>query len=526
MESPMADTDSFETLRDRSSGAPSMFELQDLRAPDAPNRMPAEPLALAEPAAVERTDGLPTSEAPAGSLNFVRRKGRWQPESQTRLKNSLLLGVGFLEIANAGDFAANVFNFNPLPKYAVALMALGGILAFSMLYFVVVDSRLSLQNLRGLRAERAFLKAQRERYSSDPSMMRTLDCFLDVNARETGTEIVDRVGMDTLMGFGAFMVGIGTFLAIDGSDSHMYGVSNLLTGYIGNAPCAIYGVSNLLWSTWVWRRANRHKSAALPDIRDRRLKELLKMRASSVQFHGALNGISGIVAGVAALVTATMWWGYVVLAPCLATSVLVNIFWRNRVGYVRPFIRDLVHMDEESLLDALVYVDDCHRRFLGAPDPAEPLAVLVSNPASLSSVMEFILENQLFEEFCLRVLGDPALAAALFNGAGDSLTIRWRQFTALSDEGLISQLLKIANDMVRELAPNCFRHQERYILEALGCYMWISGKKRTEAARGPVERRWSNPNYRNTHSDIGRHTNDWLFGGFSISNLVRDAFRT
>jgi hypothetical protein len=52
---------------------------------------------------------------------FVRQKDGWAQKEQCRLKNSLLAGVGLLELANAGDFAANVWNEIPVPHFAMAL---------------------------------------------------------------------------------------------------------------------------------------------------------------------------------------------------------------------------------------------------------------------------------------------------------------------------------------------------------------------------------------------------------------------
>ena len=48
------------------------------------------------------------------------------------LKNSLLASVGYLELANAKDFAANVWNDVPVPKCAMAFMAIGGVLAIGL----------------------------------------------------------------------------------------------------------------------------------------------------------------------------------------------------------------------------------------------------------------------------------------------------------------------------------------------------------------------------------------------------------
>lgn len=45
----------------------------------------------------------------AECLDFVKtRRGRFRPARQTRLRNNLLGAVGFLELANAGDCAANI----------------------------------------------------------------------------------------------------------------------------------------------------------------------------------------------------------------------------------------------------------------------------------------------------------------------------------------------------------------------------------------------------------------------------------
>jgi hypothetical protein len=55
------------------------------------------------------------------NATFVRQKNGWIPKEQHRLKNSLLASVGLLELGNAGDFAANVWNQIPIPHFAMAL---------------------------------------------------------------------------------------------------------------------------------------------------------------------------------------------------------------------------------------------------------------------------------------------------------------------------------------------------------------------------------------------------------------------
>ena len=61
------------------------------------------------------------SQSSFQNATFVRQKNGWIPKEQYRLKNSLLAGVGLLELGNAGDFAANIWNQNPIPHFAMAL---------------------------------------------------------------------------------------------------------------------------------------------------------------------------------------------------------------------------------------------------------------------------------------------------------------------------------------------------------------------------------------------------------------------
>ena len=85
---------------------------------------------------------------------------------------------------------------------------------------------------------------------------------LEVNRREIGTEIIDRLAMDSLMDFSALLIGIGTSMAIGGANPHVYLASNLLSGYIGNCPPAIWGLANAIWCIYILRRAWRHLTAA------------------------------------------------------------------------------------------------------------------------------------------------------------------------------------------------------------------------------------------------------------------------
>lgn len=473
----------------------------------------------------------------AECLDFKKtRNGRFKPNKQTKLRNSLLGAVGFLEAANACDFAANVWNQTPVPRHVLVLMGLGGTAALGMIYFCIKDGRLSLANLRALREERRYLKNQRPLYLDNPNMLRTIDCFLDMNTRESGTEMVDRIGSDTLLGISAFMVGIGTYMAMDGNhDSANYRASNLLTGYIGNTFPAIFGVTNLLWSSYVFVRAKKQQAAALNYVKgSTRISSMLKNRTSSIQFHAALNGITGIVAGVAALITATQWWAYILLVPCIITSGTVNIFWRKRVGYERPFVLGQISsIDEDTVFEALRYANDCHRRVLRvkASGESDAFTSLVTDPNSLMCALDVIRKNNLFEDFCLRVLRDKDLSGRLFGHAAFAAnssvygpTIDWHSLAETRDEVLMKLLLQVAKDLLNQDAANCFKYQERHLLEVLGCYMCRGaqfGRSKKAKGRKPPSQRVQT----NVHTYAGRHANDWLFGGFSLTKSLKKVFR-
>ncbi|KUI61885.1 hypothetical protein VP1G_09044 [Cytospora mali] len=397
----------------------------------------------------------------AECLDFIKtRKGRFKPAKQTKLRNSLLGAIGFLEAANAGDFAANIWNETPVPTYALIMMAIGGTMALGMIYFCIKDGRLSYQNLRALKEERGYLKEQRKLHQDDSNMVRTIDCFLDMNTRESGTELIDRIGSDALLGFSALIVGIGTFMAMDGDhDSANYKASNLLTGYIGNTLPAIFGVCNLLWSSYVWVRAKEQQRAALNYVKgSTRISQMLRNRTSSIQVHAALNGLTGIVAGSAALATATQWWAYVILLPCIITSGTVNIFWRKRVGYERPFVLGQISsIDQDTVFEALRYANECHRRVLRveATGESDAFTILVPDTTSLLCALDVIRKNNLFEDYCLRVLEDKELSGRLFGHAvfdtqssADGPTIDWHNLAALDDQVLMIRLLKIAKDLL------------------------------------------------------------------------------
>jgi hypothetical protein len=160
-------------------------------------------------------------ESKKGEVVLVRRGGRFCLLHQQQFKNSLLASVGYLELANAADFAANVWNQIPVPKFAAVLMGIGGTLALGMVLVAIYDFRLSWTNVKLLRAERDHLQRLRQDHSRNTELGPLIDSRLGVGLREIGTEVIDRIVMDVLMGFGSLLVGVGTLMAIGGANPHV-----------------------------------------------------------------------------------------------------------------------------------------------------------------------------------------------------------------------------------------------------------------------------------------------------------------
>lgn len=258
-------------------------------------------------------------------------------------------------------------------------MAIGGAGALAILYFATIDAHLSWYNVRLLLRERRSLRAQFQNdvvaaAAAAPNchVERELRAHLDINFRELGGELVDRIGMDAVLGLGALLVGVGTLVAIDGANQRAYEASNLLTGYIGNVPPALFGLANAAWCVYAWRRAHHHAhcapTATLNSVWGERVNvaEMLKLHTQRVKTHSAINGIYGIIGGVGSLMTADannnrhMVWGYAVLIPCVIGAVFSNYFWRTLIGYDRD-MSEQEAMSQRNLLIETGFAGENHR---------------------------------------------------------------------------------------------------------------------------------------------------------------------
>lgn len=421
------------------------------------------------------------SQTESECLHFIEKKGTYKLAKQQKLRNNLLATVGLLELANACDFAANVWNEIPVPKFAVALMAVGGAFALFIAAFAFVDLRMSWSNINLLKNERNYLKIQKADKMHDGNDVHELDCLLDVHFREFGTEIVDRAAVDILMGFGAVLVGVGTIMAIWGANKRIADASNLLSGYIGNTPAAAWGLGNCVWSLYAWRRALRHRVAGAKALGGNDpVLQMLKRRTLRVQNHAVLNGITGIAAGAASLVTSHHWEGYTVLLPCIFTSVYSNYMLRWKIGYDRLSVQQLPRMDREQLIADLRSVNTTRQALQEAGSTS--LLNLVADPQCLLSIIGFILENGLFEEYCTRLLKDRWMQEHFFGNRTELDIDSTSLLTAdephvrcllKTDEPRYRCLLEVAQSCVAAGNPTHLDHRERFLLERLGCCLCI-----------------------------------------------------
>ncbi|KAJ5886086.1 uncharacterized protein N7473_008760 [Penicillium subrubescens] len=340
-----------------------------------------------------------SQEASKDAVTLVRRRGRFHLLHQQQFRNSLLASVGYLELANAADFAANVWNQIPVPTFAAVLMGIGGTCALGMVFVAMQDFRLSLRNVKLLLTERENLKRLRQHHSKNTGVVQLLESRLGVSDREMGTEIVDRIVMDLLMGFGSVLVGVGTLMAIGGANPRVFKASNLLSGYIGNGLAAMFGLVNAVWSGYLIRRFHQHLKAVRASQPGDDIRRRLHNRIRRFQWHSFINGLNGLVAGAGSIVTAERWWGYVVLIPCIISLIAVNFFWRKKLGYDRPLLMDvsLTRMQLTPLLEDLEYAI-AMQRGLAEPDTDLPQALVQMD--SLDSMLRFIVQNRMLERYC------------------------------------------------------------------------------------------------------------------------------
>lgn len=307
------------------------------------------------------------------------------------------------------------------------------------------------------------------------------------------------------MGSGAVMIGVGTFMAIGGANRKVWFASNLLSGYVGNAPLALYALINSAWACYICARAGQHRAAAASLQRKQKQKQeqkqgqgmgvgekdhpvwaAVRRRAHNVQLYTAMTGVASILGGVGSMMTATLWYGYVILIPVIVSSALCNVWWRHGLGYDRPLFgdddtRDVSAASLTSEMEYVALAQDAFRR-----DPAAAGGELGADLGSLESVLAFMVANDLFEELCLRLLRDKELASGLFPVDRASFTIEAADLLETARKQPAGRVLDAAKKCLREDGLRRFQSRERYLAEALMTCLYMSHSGAQKRRSGPA----------------------------------------
>ncbi|KAI2786905.1 hypothetical protein POX_g09301 [Penicillium oxalicum] len=419
------------------SRAATDVELADLESP--PSVLPKLPQISTRTSAPEGT------ESSDGSVTLVRRRGRFRLLHQRQYENSLLAGVGYLELANAADFAANVWNQIPVPRFAAVLMGIGGTCA--------------LRNAKLLRAERERLQHQRAKCSSHQETAKYLQSRIGVNTRELGTEVVDRIVMDLLMGFGSMLVGVGTWMAVGGANHRVFIASNLLSGYIGNGLAALFGLINGIWSGYLIHRFQQQLQAVRSSCPDDEIKRRLHYRLRQFQWHSTVNGINGLVAGAA-----SRRWSL-----------------RSDGGDTPLFDQDPQVSFESHLLIEDLQLAISMQHQLAESHTTLPSALV--DVQSLESILRFLETQGMMENYSKWLTRDKKtkeILSEVLSHTADSteLTISVHTILQLSTKSSRNAIIlkEHACRFIRREGKQFFIYRERYLLEVLSFAIWQDQK--------------------------------------------------
>lgn len=367
-------------------------------------------------------------------------------------RNSLLLGVGYLDLTNALDFPANVWNQTPIPIYAKVLMGLGGSIALLAIGIAVWDMVRCWRNISFLRGERACLLQNSDR------MGLVEKAWLSINSRELCWEIIDRFLLDFFMGLTGLFVGAGTLLAMKGDNKTIFNVSNILSGYLGNSFLAFYALINSIWSGIMWYRAHANHAAVRRSKLEPELARLMKFHACKHQMYALVNGTTLVVSGVASMVSATIWQGYIVQAPCVMASLFVVHYWRFCLGYDRLSFQQRRlpgYMDLSVRLRAIVGVRAALQDKSGR-GTADLVHIVGESGEKGREPVEDLLHD----------LGLKVSFEAMLADSARSISGHQDEF-----EPSIDGFAAAVNSCIQAAGLRRVKHEERFLLELYGYYL-------------------------------------------------------
>lgn len=474
----LGSNDEKDALRLREEEVPAQSTPDTRRHPDEIS--PVDTSESAEAWPDEKADYDPTGGQPKPEPVVLRfKKGRWGryvPVPEQKLRNNLSGAVGYLEFANALDFAANVWNTIPVPTFAAALMGLGGATAIILSLFAWRDGVKAWRNVRLLRSERAHLKgvAKDEEKAAQMIDGYDLDVKIEVNRRELGQEIVDRFAMDVFMGFSSFIVGVGTLLAIGGANPRVFHASNLLSGYIGNSPAAFWGLGNTLWSAYLFRRARRHFLIGTRDLHHEVVKERLRRRTNAVRFHSFVMGLSTLVSAPAGIITAENWQGYPPLIPCIILAKWGNVIWRRRLGYTRfPISAAAPSVNPGNLIAELEWTIALQEALRG--EKKAKVQWDVDKHRGKESITSFMNKCGLLESLCNRLLRQGHIKH-------DGLEVVEVDQAAIEGyESTVPEFAQMASTIFQRKGLRVLAYRERHLLELLGASVYDAAVRRRQS---------------------------------------------
>jgi hypothetical protein len=409
-----------------------------------------------------------TQHLQSSSLTFLRAaNGKFTLYNAPRIRSIPPLIIGFLDLANSGDFAANVFNHVPVPVYAIVLMAIGATIALIMSSVALRDITCSWKNIRLLREERACLKS----VDGDKSVE------LEITHRDLGTEIFDRAGVDMAMGIGAFLIAVGTYMAIGGANRKVWFASNLLSGYIGNALPALYGLCNVGWSLHVWTRAHKQACAASQHLHDHVANQLLSTRIRKTQGHAILTAIVCLVSGAFSMVTPTHWWPYPILLVCGLAFIYGTWVYRTQIGYERPMLKENTVLDESFLIAEVRFLHSVRATLQNSSDVWLDLGLA---DMSMYDLLNFFVRCDLFETLCCALLNESNSVKRHFQDLSTSvIAIDQQTLSKLDRPEQLVEILSFARPHVNQYSLQRVSVRERYLLECLGaCLLHRKGEDR------------------------------------------------
>ncbi|CAD0107138.1 unnamed protein product [Aureobasidium uvarum] len=382
--------------------------------------------------------------------------GKYILFDRPRIRSIPPLVIGFLDLANSGDFAANVFNRVPVPIYAIVLMVIGATVALVMSTVALRDARSSWKNLKLLREERTLLESMSDDRSAE----------LEINHRDLGTEIFDRAGVDIAMGVGAFLIAVGTYMAIGGANHRVWFASNLLSGYVGNALPAVYGICNVGWSVHVWLRARKQVCAVSKHLHNDVASQLLSVRIRKTQAHAIVTAIVCLVSGALSMVTPTHWWPYPVLLICGLAFLYSTWVYRTQIGYERLLLSEDAVLDETSLTTEILFLQSVKIALLDSPDAWMALGL---GDMSMPNLLLFLVRCDLFEQLCLELLNDSCLIKQHFRDPTTSpMTLDQRTLLQLDKPEQIIEISSLARLCLEQHGIQLIKNRERLLLECLG----------------------------------------------------------